>query len=131
MRKYMYLLSIILFAVASLLIFKGAEGFRGGGGGGGGGHGGGGGGRGGGGHGGRGGGGYGGHGHGGHGGWGGRGGRGWGWGYYGGGTGSTSYAVNPLYLDYYGGYNPNYYYLYDDADYLLVKRPRGDYILDL
>jgi hypothetical protein len=39
--------------------------------------------------------------------------------------------VNPLYLDYYGGYNPNYYYLYDDADYLLVKRPRGDYILDL
>uniref|UniRef100_A0A6C0CTR1 Uncharacterized protein n=1 Tax=viral metagenome TaxID=1070528 RepID=A0A6C0CTR1_9ZZZZ len=127
----MYLLSIIVFAVVSLLIFKGAEGFRGGGGGGGGGHGGGGGGRGGGGHGGRGGGGYGGHGHGGHGGWGGRGGRGWGWGYYGGGTGSTSYAVNPLYLDYYGGYNPNYYYLYDDADYLLVKRPRGDYILDL
>lgn len=127
----MYLLSIIVFAVASLLIFKGAEGFRGGGGGGGGGHGGGGGGRGGGGHGGRGGGGYGGHGHGGHGGWGGRGGRGWGWGYYGGGTGSTSYAVNPLYLDYYGGYNPNYYYLYDDANYLLVKRPRGDYILDL
>lgn len=122
----MYLLSIIVFAVASLLLFRGLEGFRGGGGGGG--HGGGGGGRGGGG-GGRGGGG--GHGHGGHGrhgGWGGRGGRGWG--YYGGG-GSTSYSVNPLYLDYYGGYNPKYYYLYDDADYLLVKRPRGDYVLDL
>jgi len=123
MRKYIYLLSIIVFAVVSLLLFRGLEGFRGGGGGGG--HGGGGGGRGGG----RGGGG--GHGHGGHGrhgGWGGRGGRGWG--YYGGG-GSTSYGVNPLYLDYYGGYNPKYYYLYDDADYLLVKRPRGDYILDL
>ena len=120
MRKYMYLLSIIVFAVASLLIFKGAEGFRGGGGGGGGGgHGGGGGGRGGGGH------GHGGHGHGGH----GYGGRGRGWGYYGGG-GSTSYGVNPLYLYYYGGYNPNYY-LYDDADYLLVKRPTGDYILNL
>ena len=115
----MYLLSIIVFAVISLLLFRGVEGFRGGGGGGGG-HGGGG----------RGGGGYGGGGHGGHGGHGGRG-RGYGgWGYYGAG-GSTSYAVNPLYLDYYGGYNPNYYYLYDDADYLLVKRPRGDYILDL
>jgi len=113
-----------VFAVISLLIFKGAEGFRGGGGGGGGGHGGGGGGRGGG----RGGGGHGHGGYGRHGGWGGRSGRGWG--YYGGG-GSTSYGVNPLYLDYYGGYNPKYYYLYDDADYLLVKRPRGDYILDL
>ena len=96
----MYLLSIIIFAVISLLMFRGAEGFRGGGGGG----------------------------HGGGGGGGGHGGRGWG--YYGGG-GSTSYGVNPLYLDYYGGYNPNYYYLYDDADYLLVKRTRGDYILDL
>jgi len=124
MRKYIYLLSIIVFAVISLLIFKGAEGFRGGGGGGGGGHGGGGGGRGGG----RGGGGHGHGGYGRHGGWGGRSGRGWG--YYGGG-GSTSYGVNPLYLDYYGGYNPKYYYLYDDADYLLVKRPRGDYILNL
>ena len=34
MRKYMYLLSIIIFAVISLLMFRGAEGFRGGGGGG-------------------------------------------------------------------------------------------------
>ena len=117
----MYLLSIIVFAIATLLLFRGVEGFRGGGGG----HGGGGGGHGG--HGGHGGGGgHGGHGgHGRHGGWGHR-----GYGGYGGG-GSTSYGVNPLYLDYYGGYNPNYYYLYDDADYLLVKRPRGDYILDL
>ena len=126
----MYLLSFLVFAVVSVLLFSGVEGFRGGGGGGGG-HGGGGhggGGHGGGGHGGGGHGG-GGHGHGGHGGRGGYGGRGHGWGYYGGGFGS--YAVNPLYLDYYGGYNPNYYYLYDDADYLLVKRPRGDYILDL
>jgi hypothetical protein len=38
--------------------------------------------------------------------------------------------VSPLYLDYYGGYNPNYY-LYDDTEYYLVKTPRGQYILDI
>jgi hypothetical protein len=36
-----------------------------------------------------------------------------------------------LFLDYYGGYNSNYYYLYDDNDYYLVKRPHGEYILDI
>jgi hypothetical protein len=40
--------------------------------------------------------------------------------------------VNPLYLDYYASrYYPWEDYLYDDSGYYLVKKPRGEYILDI